>query len=484
MAGLGEVCSHIANILFYLEAVVRIQGTHPTCTEETCRWIIPSYLKNAEYLPIKDIDFTSAQGKKRKLDEAIHQDGNDETSVQQATARGKESTESEMNVLFANLSLGGTKPLVLSLIQGYSDEYVPKSTLDTFPMPLKSLQQSSHIKLNYPSLLEVCQSVEIEVTCEMAQSVERATQSQSSSKLWFTYRAGRVTASRMKAVCHTNAANPSQSLIKSICYPEAFSFVSRQTEWGCKHEKKARDIYCKVTSSLHENFQILDSGLVINPQWAFIGASPDGVIQCTCCGRGVLEIKCPYCHRDSSVIAAAREDPKFCLKEVNGKLTLDEKHSYYYQVQTQLFVCDVQYSDFCVCTFGSDEDQENLHIERIEKNYSFWHGECVPKAELFFRTCLLPELLGNWYTRPTEFSNANVELADADSETQESNNSEPVYCYCHKPEDGTMIACDNPDCSIEWFHFECLGLTEVPKGKWYCPDCRKLTQFMRRSRKK
>jgi len=51
----------------------------------------------------------------------------------------------------------------------------------------------------------------------------------------------------------------------------------------------------------------------------------------------VLEIKCPYCHRDSTVISAAREDRKFCLKEVNGKLTLHEKHSYYYQVQTQLF---------------------------------------------------------------------------------------------------------------------------------------------------
>ena len=59
---------------------------------------------NLEYLPIKDIDFTPAQGKKRKLDEAIHQDSNDEATEQQATARGNESTESEMNTLFVNLS--------------------------------------------------------------------------------------------------------------------------------------------------------------------------------------------------------------------------------------------------------------------------------------------------------------------------------------------------------------------------------------------
>ena len=152
MAGLGEVCSHIASILFYLEAVVKIQGTSPTCTQEKCQWIIPFFLKNAEYLSIKDLDFTSAKGKKRKLDEAIDEEGNDDATEHGATAMGKESTASELETLFANLSVGGTKPLVLSLIPEHSDEYVPKSTLDTFPVPLKSLQQSSHITLSYPSL--------------------------------------------------------------------------------------------------------------------------------------------------------------------------------------------------------------------------------------------------------------------------------------------------------------------------------------------
>ena len=63
MAGLGEACSHIAVVLFYLEALARMQGTN-TCTQEECQWIIPSYLKTVEYLPIKDIDFTSAKGKR------------------------------------------------------------------------------------------------------------------------------------------------------------------------------------------------------------------------------------------------------------------------------------------------------------------------------------------------------------------------------------------------------------------------------------
>ena len=61
---------------------------------------------------------------------------------------------------------------------------------------------------------------------------------------------------------------------------------------------------------------------------------------------------------------------------------------------------------------------------------------------------------------------------------------QPVYCYCRLPEDGTMIGCDNPDCSIEWFHIECLKLPRAPKGKskWYCLDCSKLPKFLKRKK--
>uniref|UniRef100_A0ACB8ERX1 Uncharacterized protein n=1 Tax=Sphaerodactylus townsendi TaxID=933632 RepID=A0ACB8ERX1_9SAUR len=36
--------------------------------------------------------------------------------------------------------------------------------------------------------------------------------------------------------------------------------------------------------------------------------------------------------------------------------------------------------------------------------------------------------------------------------------NEPTYCLCHQVSYGEMIGCDNPDCSIEWFHFACVGL--------------------------
>lgn len=49
--------------------------------------------------------------------------------------------------------------------------------------------------------------------------------------------------------------------------------------------------------------------------------------------------------------------------------------------------------------------------------------------------------------------------------------NEPRYCTCHQVSFGEMIACDNKDCPIEWFHFACVDLKVKPNGKWYCPEC-------------
>ncbi|KAI9002132.1 inhibitor of growth proteins N-terminal histone-binding-domain-containing protein [Hyaloraphidium curvatum] len=51
---------------------------------------------------------------------------------------------------------------------------------------------------------------------------------------------------------------------------------------------------------------------------------------------------------------------------------------------------------------------------------------------------------------------------------------EPVYCICQRVSFGDMVGCDNAgQCPYgEWFHYECVGLREPPKGAWFCPQCR------------
>ena len=63
--GIGEVCSHVAAVLFFLETSTRFQG-RATCTQEQGCSII-----SKKYTPVKDFDFTSAKGEKRKKDSAL-----------------------------------------------------------------------------------------------------------------------------------------------------------------------------------------------------------------------------------------------------------------------------------------------------------------------------------------------------------------------------------------------------------------------------
>ncbi len=162
MAGLGEASSHIAAVLFHVEAAFRVKERE-TCTQMKCEWVLPSYLKNIEYLPVSDIDFTSAKTKKRKLDCII--DDSESLKLNTSSTKPKSTSEKlssydEMNVFYESLSKCGTKPAVLSLIPGYSDDYVPKSTLPEFSQPLSMLYKPEYAEMDYHTLLNVCESVD------------------------------------------------------------------------------------------------------------------------------------------------------------------------------------------------------------------------------------------------------------------------------------------------------------------------------------
>ena len=100
----------------------------------------------------------------------------------------------------------------------------------------------------------ICESVfeSLVVTDDMAASVEKETRSQSKCTLWYKHRAGRVTSSHMKVVCHTDSTNPAQSLVKLICYPMELNFSSKETNWG-KSMRKQQEIITSDNRSPNMN---------------------------------------------------------------------------------------------------------------------------------------------------------------------------------------------------------------------------------------
>jgi len=49
--------------------------------------------------------------------------------------------------------------------------------------------------------------------------------------------------------------------------------------------------------------------------------------------------------------------------------------------------------------------------------------------------------------------------------------NEPVYCICNRIAFGDMVACDNEECPVEWFHYGCVNLNKTPLNTWLCPSC-------------
>ena len=135
--------------------------------------------------------------------------------------------------------------------------------------------------------------MEVIVTADQCLAAELATRQQSSSALWFQMRSWRISASNLKAVCYTDPAMPAISLIMTICHPEMSRFKTVAMKYGCDHEKEARERYVQESSS-HQEFRVSDCGFFISSMHSFIGASPDGLVHCLCCGEGVCEIKARY----------------------------------------------------------------------------------------------------------------------------------------------------------------------------------------------
>jgi inhibitor of growth protein 3 len=66
------------------------------------------------------------------------------------------------------------------------------------------------------------------------------------------------------------------------------------------------------------------------------------------------------------------------------------------------------------------------------------------------------------------------DMADSDADASGSDEEDEEgkkYCLCQHVSYGDMVACDNPDCPYEWFHWNCVGLKSEPQGRWFCPTC-------------
>lgn len=206
-------------------------------------------------------------------------------------------------------------------------------------------------------------------------SIEHRTRKQSQSQRWFLYRAGRITASTIKSVCTARIETPPISLVKKICYPSNKLNVAA-VKYGKENEATALTHYKALSADVHTNARYSEIGLVISKEHPYFAATPDLIVECDCCGKGTVEVKCPYSVKDSSLHELPMQK-RSRVTEESGSLVLKTSDTYYYQVQGQMFACNVSYCDFVLWKRGE------INVERIVRDDAFL-ANALEKAKTFF----------------------------------------------------------------------------------------------------
>lgn len=170
--------------------------------------------------------------------------------------------------------------------------------------------------------------------------ISKQTKGQAGNSVWHNARNGCITASRFYAVytkVNTIKRKPNEqvsvpSLLKQII-GGSNSLDTKLCPKAIKHgqamEPAAKDHYVRMTRGNHTNFHAQDCGIFIHPQSSYIGASPDMLISCSCCGDGLLEVKCPIiapCNLCLLSICKCHGKSLKYLQYVDGSASLKKKH--------------------------------------------------------------------------------------------------------------------------------------------------------------
>lgn len=160
------------------------------------------------------------------------------------------------------------------------------------------------------------------------------------TQIWYDTRNTLITASDFaQALNEGKFGNQKQFIIKKTGYEkDEFNGDLPPLKWGVMFEHVATKIY-----ESRYNVKINEFGLIKHKEYDFFGASPDGITN-----NGIMvEIKCPF------------------KRKINGEIPLQ----YYYQIQGQLDVCDLEECDYFECEFTEYKSELEFYSDdnNIEK---------------------------------------------------------------------------------------------------------------------
>ena len=352
-------CSHVAGVLFALEDYTVKYGYHPpSCTSQLVKWNIGRKSeKNPQPAHI------SKYSKKAEPDRIMKHDPRPESS------KNPDKPEEFGNKFIMKLYQIPRQTMFATLGDIRYEDYAIKES--------RRAVLIEHVAKFKEAM--------IDATGGTIQQIEDTVE-QANSETWHRIRRWYVTASKCKRVSGIKSVQAYYTLLKERLFEKTIDTAAMK--YGRKHEKTAFIVYRDVMKE-QSAMKVVESGFWVNPEYPGFGASPDGLVYDGEKFVGVVEIKCPITVQDIHPGDAMEHLTKkqlntFCCKEKDGVLKLKPTHQYYYQVQMQMAICDVNWCDFILWS------RSGLYIDRVEFDPDFW-ASTADRLRKAYDNVIVPE---------------------------------------------------------------------------------------------
>ena len=383
-----------------------------------------------------------------------------------------EVPESDIKEFMAACFLTEPKTLACTLFAEYNNQFVNKEPVqECLKLPQCLWKDLYKPQLTVP-LEKHCQSVFNQLKNSVTQTeidyLERVTRSQALNTTWIEHRAGRITASNAHPFM-VDKLDVAPSTIKAITIPVYNQVKNPYLEHGRKFERTVLEDFsaalnCLPTTSqkilqspfqdLHEH-SLNSAGLYISLVRPYLGASPDSVMLCECCGITLVEAKTKPKYNHTGIEEAVKENPKdICVfvDKDTGEYDLKRDHQYYTQVQMQMHVTQIPVCHLVLWT------SVDMVIVRVEQDLEF-EDLMLENCDRKYLRCILPELV----TRQQQNASAISQSAQAYSQF-----SDHFTCCANQTRDLRAITC--MVCK-KAYHLECVNRTKA-SSTWKCFICK------------
>jgi len=364
LAGLGQSCNHVVAMLLMVDFQWKVGAVQKACTSMPCVWTEGG--KSLTVLQTRLAEVTI----KKPAAEKLQSDRDINSTAKKLFSPDKKDKGMSSEMLLERLGKLQINSVTLGERERkrhvvyvkeddtYKETHIPQSSLPPTVGDIAAACRSSEELITKLKML----------TPGDAAVVEKLTRDQGDSVGWHSQRIGRITASHFHEVytrVNTQRNSPSPDYENLICRLLQYATIPDvpAMKYGRRMEDLAVHQYVKIKQCTDQH-EVRRSGLHVCTDYAFIAASPDRIVLCGKCGKGVLEVKCPLSSAHTHPYNANL--PYLVTDGSSHKLILKKSHAYYSQVQGQMAVTGATWADFFVYS------SHGYHLERILFDDQYW----------------------------------------------------------------------------------------------------------------